>query len=188
MSTFIVAVTSADGFIANEDHVRSFEWNSKADKDSFIHLTRDAGIVVMGSKTFETFPKRVNGQPNPLSGRLNIVYSRHPEKYIGKNVETTNKKPAELIRDIIIRGIHKDFGKSGGGDIAVIGGAEIYRMFIEANEIDRIYLTIEPVKFGHGIPFWQDGWKKKFQLDKKSEHKINGTKFQVYNRKNETSK
>ena len=74
MSTFIVAVTSADGFIANEDHVRSFEWNSKADKDSFIHLTRDAGIVVMGSKTFETFAK--NGeQPKPLPGRLNIVYS-----------------------------------------------------------------------------------------------------------------
>ena len=183
MSTFIVAVTSADGFIANEDHVRSFEWNSKADKDSFIHLTRDAGIVVMGSKTFETFAR--NGeQPKPLPGRLNIVYSRS-KKYEGKNLETTDKKPFDLVKDLIVRGVRDKYGR---GNIAVIGGAEIYRMFIEANEIDRIYLTIEPVKFGHGIPFWQDGWKKKFQLDKMSEHKINGTKFQVYNRKNVTSK
>jgi dihydrofolate reductase len=183
MSTFIVAVTSADGFIANEDHVRSFEWNSKADKDSFIHLTRDAGIVVMGSKTFETFAR--NGeQPKPLPGRLNIVYSRS-KKYEGKNLETIDKKPFDLVKDLIVRGVRDKYGR---GNIAVIGGAEIYRMFIEANEIDRIYLTIEPVKFGHGIPFWQDGWKKKFQLDKKSEHKINGTKFQVYNRKNGTSK
>jgi dihydrofolate reductase len=172
MSTFAIVVTSSDGFMANESHVRSFEWNSQADKDCFKHITKDAGVVVMGSKTFETFAKPL-GEPKPLKGRLNVIYSKK-KKYKSENLETTTKEPKELVRDLIFRGFP---------GIAIIGGAEIYQMFIEAGEIDRIYLTIEPIEFGHGIPFWQDGWKEKFKLDKKSELVIDGTRFQIWNRK-----
>jgi dihydrofolate reductase len=178
MSTFAIVVTSSDGFMANESHVRSFEWNSKADKESFVNLTKNAGVVVMGSKTFETFAKQ-GEEPKPLKGRLNIIYSR-TKKYTGEGVETTDKKPADLVRDIILHRIRENDNKR---DIAVIGGAEIYKMFVEANEIDRIYVTVEPIKFGHGIPFWQDGWKKKFKLVPKSEYELDGTKFQTYERR-----
>ena len=112
MSTFIVAVTSTDGFIANEDHVRSFEWKSNADKDSFRHLTERRWHCRHGFKDVRDIPKKSDRATESFGGRLNIVYSRIRARYEGKNVETTYEKPAELIRDIIIRGIHKDFGNS----------------------------------------------------------------------------
>jgi dihydrofolate reductase len=170
MRTFIVAATSSDGFIANKSHVNSFDWTSKADKDSFKNLTKDAGVVIVGSKTFETFA-RTGEAPRPLKGRLNIIYSRS-KKYKGENVETTDKNPKELVKDLTIRGFQK---------AAIIGGAEIYRMFIEADEVDTIYLTVEPIKFKTGIPFFNGNLKEKFQL--KNTYKNDKTEFRTYERK-----
>ena len=70
---FIVAALTADGFLAKDKNQVSTSWNSSDDKKHFIELTKRAGVVVMGSTTFETFNK-------PLKDRLNIVYS-HSKKY-----------------------------------------------------------------------------------------------------------
>lgn len=175
MRTFIVAVTSSDGFIANESHVCSWKWNSAADKEAFKSLTKAPCALIVGAKTFETFAKP-GEQPKPLKGRLNIVYSRS-KKYEGKDLETTQKEPARLINDLILRGF---------GRIAIIGGAEIYRMFIEAGEVEGIYLTIEAEKFGHGIPFYEGRLEDKFKLV--NEHEVTTdtgkkTKFLTYKKK-----
>ncbi|NDE68363.1 dihydrofolate reductase, partial [bacterium] len=69
MTTFIIAALTADGFIARDAGHSPFNWTSKEDKARFIHLTKEAGVVVLGSATFATFPK-------PLKDRRNIVYTR----------------------------------------------------------------------------------------------------------------
>ena len=84
MKCFIIAAVTADGYIAENDAHSPFGWTSKEDKHRFIELTKEAGVVIMGSKTYATIGK-------PLKERLNIIYSRS-KAYEG--AETTQKSPA----------------------------------------------------------------------------------------------
>ena len=81
-------------------------------------------------------------------------------------------EPAKLIKELTIRGFQK---------VAIIGGAEIYRIFIDSGEVDKIYMTVEPIKFGKGIPFYSGDLKKRFRLVDK--YKLDtGTEFRTYER------
>jgi dihydrofolate reductase len=66
MKTVIVAAITADGFIGRtSDHLA--DWTGKADKKLFVQVTKEAGAMVMGSRTFATI-----GGPlyTPVSPRL----------------------------------------------------------------------------------------------------------------------
>lgn len=136
MKTFIIAALSADGYIAREETHPAF-WTSKADKARFIRLTKEAGVVVMGSTTYCTLPR-------PLRERVNIVYSRSKTF---EGVETTQKTPHELLAELEGRGFKS---------VAICGGCHIYTMFMKAALVDTLYLTIEPHIFGKGIHLFND--------------------------------
>ncbi len=114
MNCFIIAAISADGFIAPPHEDLSTNWTSKEDKKFFVEKTKEAGVVVMGSTTFETFGAK------PLKGRKNIIYTKN-KKYEG--AETTSESPAELISRL---------EKEGFNSVAICGGASIYTMFLES--------------------------------------------------------
>lgn len=131
MKIFIIAALTADGFIAkNSAHGAS--WTSKADKEFFKEATKRAGVVVMGSKTYETIGK-------PLPGRRTIVLSRS-KKFEG--IEMSSETPRELAARLENEGLR---------ELAVCGGSAVYTEFMESGLVDALYLTIEPVMFGAGI-------------------------------------
>lgn len=136
IKAFIIAAMTADGFIARDAHHLA-SWTSKEDKKFFIERTKQAGVVIMGSNTFETFGK-------PLKDRLNIVYSRS-KKYEG--IEVTNLPPGELLKDLEARGYK---------EAAICGGASIYTMFMKAGVVDTLYLTVEPLLFGLGVSIFNE--------------------------------
>lgn len=76
-------------------------------------------IVVMGRKTFESLPGK-----RPLDGRLNIVLSRSKD-FSPKGVYVTNSVEHTLsaIKQCMKRGFTEK-------DVFVIGGEEIYRLFL----------------------------------------------------------
>ena len=119
-------------------HHRSLDWRSKADAETFIRLTKEAGVMVMGSKTFATF--RI--KRTPPERRL-IIYTRQPENIHGDGIETTAEEPRQLVERL------KSEGATG---LAVCGGATINKLFIDSGLVDEVYLTIEPILFGQGIP------------------------------------
>jgi len=87
IKAFIVAATTADGFIAKSaDH--GAYWSSTDDKKRFVELTKRAGVVVMGSTTYKTLPR-------PLKERVNIVYSR--DKTF-EGAEVTQDEPLAHLR------------------------------------------------------------------------------------------
>lgn len=134
--TFIIAAMTADGFIAkNAHHLAS--WTSKEDKKFFVERTKQAGVMIMGANTFETFGK-------PLKDRLNIVYSR-TKHYDG--VEVTQLEPKALLESLEKRGYQ---------EAAICGGASIYTMFMKAGVVDTLYLTIEPLLFGAGVSIFNE--------------------------------
>ena len=134
--TYIIAAVTADGFIARDESHSAF-WTSKDDKKRFVELTKRAGVVVMGSTTYKTLPR-------PLKERVNIVYSKD-KKFEG--AETTQKSPADLLAELESRGFK---------EVAICGGSKIYTMFMKANVVDRVFLTIEPLVFGKGISLFNE--------------------------------
>lgn len=133
---YIIAAVTADGFIARDEKHSAF-WTSKDDKKRFVELTKRAGVVVMGSTTYTTLPR-------PLKERVNIVYTRD-KKFEG--AETTQKSPVDLLTELESRGFK---------EVAICGGSKIYTMFMKANVVDRVFLTIEPLVFGKGISLFSE--------------------------------
>lgn len=92
-------------------------WRLPADLKRFKAQTMGKPMI-MGRKTFESFP-------SPLPGRRHIVLTRDASwRREGAEVATSVEDALAL---------------AGGGDIAVIGGAEIFALFLDRAE--RIELT-----------------------------------------------
>ncbi len=160
MKTFIIAALTADGFIAKDEHHSAF-WTSKADKARFVRLTKEAGVIIMGSTTYATLPR-------PLKDRVNIVYSR-TKTFEG--AEVTNKAPRELLAELEERGF-----KSA----AICGGSHIYDLFMRAGVVDTLYLTIEPVVFGKGITLFKEDMLYQLRLKSVQESAESGTLLMEY--------
>lgn len=92
-------------------------WRLPADLKRFKAQTMGKPMV-MGRKTFESFP-------SPLPGRRHIVLTRDPA-WQAAGAEVAGSVKAALAL-------------AGPGDIAVIGGAEIFALFLPM--ADRIELT-----------------------------------------------
>ncbi|KRK91815.1 dihydrofolate reductase [Companilactobacillus futsaii] len=95
-------------------------WKLPNDMRQFKDVTMNHPIV-MGRKTFESFP---NG---PLPKRLNIVISRNPDYQVPKGVVLISDK--EQLKNFV----------KADDEVMVIGGAGIFKLF--EKDVDRLYLT-----------------------------------------------
>ena len=136
---FIIAAVSADGFIARREGQRSMDWTTKEDKKFFVERTKQARVVVMGSKTFETIGKA-------LPGRTIVVYSRQARNY-PEGVEVTDTDPQTLLADLEKRGFK---------EAAICGGTSIYTQFLKSGCVKKMYITVEPIIFGTGVPLFNE--------------------------------
>ncbi len=135
-----MAVT-VDGKIARHAG-QAADWTSRADKRAFVKATNQAGVIVMGDKTYQTIGR-------PLPGRLNIVLTSRPaaRQNIPGQLEFTDQSPVKLIEGLKNRGYNK---------IILAGGATTNALFLKQNLIDEIWLTIEPKIFGQGLSLFKD--------------------------------
>ena len=117
---FVVAVAE-NGVIGAGNAI---PWRQKSDMARFKALTIGKPVI-MGRKTFESLPR-------PLPGRTNIVITRDPAYRAAGAVVTTSAVDAEAIA----RG---DALRRSVTEIAVIGGAEIYRQWF--GRADRLEIT-----------------------------------------------
>lgn len=163
MKVFIIVALTADGFIAKSaNHVA--DWTSSEDKKRFVQLTKEAGVMVMGSRTFATIGRA-------LPGRQTLVYTKNRRSIIVDGVETTSESPVELIERLRIKGV---------AGVAVCGGATIYDLFMRAGVVDELYLTIEPVLFGTGTPLFARPLDVKLELIEMSQPNASGSIFSHY--------
>lgn len=126
---------SVDGIIAR--HKEHFpDWTCPADKKLFKQVTQKAGVLIMGSRTYAAIGK-------PLPGRLNIVYTRHPERFAQVDgILLTSMEPPLLLEQLEAQGYK---------EVIVTGGAEINSLFAGLGLIDEFLITISPIVFGQGL-------------------------------------
>ena len=114
---FVVAV-SKNGVIGRGG---GLPWHISSDLKRFKAITMGKPII-MGRKTWESLPKR------PLPGRHNIVLTRQ-KGYLAEGATVAGSVEEALAGP----------RRERSDEIAVIGGAEIFTMFLPA--VERIYLT-----------------------------------------------
>ncbi len=143
----LMAVT-ADGMIArNANH--AVNWTGREDKKYFVHITKQAGVMIMGSKTFDMIGKA-------LPGRQNIVMTRDKtRKSHDKDLIFTDNPPS-----LILQNLHaQDFQSA-----VLIGGSIVNTLFLQENLIDEIHVTIVPMIFGQGLSLFGKFFDTKLEL------------------------
>lgn len=134
MKIILMMAMTADGKIAKaSDHFP--DWTSKEDKKMFAEVSKEHSVVIMGEKTFRTFPK-------PLPERLNVVFTLEKNPPEMENVKWVTGAPEKVLEELENMG-HKS---------AILGGGtHLNTQFLEKKLIDEIWLTIEPKIFGDGM-------------------------------------
>lgn len=135
MEVTVLMAMTLDGKIAKSaDHFP--DWTAPEDKTFFAERTRKAGVVIMGSRTFDTLKK-------PLPGRLNVVMTRDPRRTSAwTNLVFTLDPPRNLL---------KWLESLGYREVILAGGALVNSLFAAEDLIDRIIVTVSPKIFGTGV-------------------------------------
>ncbi len=127
-------------------------WTSKEDKVHLHRLLDASDAVIVGRTTYKTAKK-------PLSKRNCIVLTREVAgtKRVSKNLLYCNPQRTNL------KALVKELGYR---TVAVLGGTQTYTFCLEHGMMGEIYLTIEPVVFGKGLPMFdtKSALMKKFYL------------------------
>lgn len=149
MKVIIMCAVSLDGKIARGKN-DPIDWTSRQDKKNFAQQTKKAGVVIMGHNTFKSIG-------HPLKDRFNLVLTSQPLAQVGQKgqLEFTDQKPAQLLRNLSRRGFKKVF---------VIGGSKINSLFLKENLVTEIWLTLVPIIFGQGISLFDTMLEKKLRL------------------------
>lgn len=146
MHIVLAVATTLDGFINHVGQKHAYDWTSHEDQANFAEHLHAHDLYLMGRNTYEDN----NDGMKLTSGHRRVVFTRTPEKYLQRPgvLEFTN----DPIADVVQRLEHE-----GHQDALLLGGGVIFTEFLEAGLVDEVYLTLEPLTFGEGVPFLTDG-------------------------------
>lgn len=134
MKIIMMMAITADGKIGkSSDHFP--DWTSHEDKKLFAKISKEHGVVIMGEKTFSTFPK-------PLPYRLNVVFSLKKNQPQIEGVKWVSGNPKKVVDEL---------EKMGYKSAILGGGSSINTLFLDNKLIDEIIITVEPKIFGSGL-------------------------------------
>lgn len=169
MDLAIYVAIAENGVIGSEG---GLPWRLSTDLKRFKTGTLGKPII-MGRKTWESFPKR------PLPGRLNIVVTRD-KAYSAEGGET-----AGSLRDAIALATIRARCMANVDEICVIGGGEIYAQALPL--ADRLHVTHVLAKVDGDTVFppidpeiWYLARSEEFPAGEKDTH---ATRYAVYERR-----
>ena len=147
--SLMVAIT-IDGKIARRsDHYP--DWTGKADKQLYVEITKKAGVMIMGSTTFDIIGR-------VLPGRKTVVMTRNPQRRSDRDDLVFTASPPEQIL--------AELASQGYKEAVVVGGAKINQLFAQRGLIDELIVTISPYAFGSGLSIFSDAVDLKLALKK----------------------
>ena len=156
MHCIAIAAVTIDGKIALDTSHFS-DWTSKEDKD-FLHEFLDkADVIVVGNNTYKTALE-------PLSKRNCIVFTASVATSEHKSDTLTYCNPVSSDCVPLLEKYET---------VAVLGGTKTYTWFLENDLLDELYITIEPIVFGRGLPLFESSEDINVQLKLESTKQLN---------------
>ena len=122
MRVSLIVAVSENGVIGKDNDLI---WHLPKDMKFFKETTL-GHFVIMGRKNFESIPHKYR----PLPNRTNVVITRQSD-YKAEGCLLVNSLQASLEMSKI----------NGDTEPFIIGGGQIYKIALEQNLVDRIYLT-----------------------------------------------
>jgi len=154
MIVSLIVAVSENGVIGKDNNLI---WHLPKDMRFFKETTM-GHHVIMGRKNFESIPHKYS----PLPNRTNVVITRQAD-YTAEGCVVVNSVEAALE---IAR-------QNGDTEPFIIGGGEIYKLALEANLVNKIYLSKVYHSF-EGDTFFPDlntDWKEVERIDYKADEK-----------------
>lgn len=168
----LIAAISKDGFLSTGLNDK-LKWVPREDQLWYREKTIQIKHLIIGRKTFELLPSRAKeyrtfwvytkNLDNALNNAQNPqdIFSTNINgktyRIIKPNQPLTNKKGEPIIgnKTFYLNLPHKELlaymYSQGISQVAVVGGATIYDMFLNAQLVNEIYLTVVDVELGQGI-------------------------------------
>jgi dihydrofolate reductase len=157
---------SVDGFVGgpNGENDWVFRSSDETSRSWLVGQTRDAGLIIMGRKSFEMMAPYWPTADGPFAPPMNEIPKAVFTKsgFAGVNLPDSDKSPAvaswnearvfdgDLAENII------NLKNEPGKPIAAIGGAGFMRSLIATGLIDEYHLVTHPVLLGSGEPIFTD--------------------------------
>ena len=154
MRVSLIVAVSENGVIGKDNDLI---WHLPKDM-KFFKDTTQGHHVIMGRKNFESIPHKFR----PLPNRTNVIITRQ-SGYVAEDC-------------IVVHSVEESIEvakKNGDTEPFVIGGGQIYKVSLENNLIDRIYLTRIHHNFEGDTfcPTLSEDWKVVAREDNKSDEK-----------------
>ena len=154
MKVSLIVAVSENGVIGKDNDLI---WNLPRDMKFFKDTTL-GHHVIMGRKNFESIPHKYS----PLPNRTNVIITRQAD-YRAEGCVAVNSVEAAL-----------EIAKQNGDtEPFIIGGGQIYKLALEANLVNKIYLSKVHHSF-EGDTFFPDlntDWKEVERTDYKADEK-----------------
>ena len=154
MIVSLIVAVSENGVIGKDNDLI---WHLPKDMKFFKETTM-GHHVIMGRKNFESIPHKYS----PLPNRTNVVITRQAD-YKAEGCVVVNSVEAAL-----------EIAKNNGeNEPFIIGGGQIYKLALETNLVDKIYLTKVHHSF-EGDTFFPElntDWKEMERIDHKADEK-----------------
>lgn len=136
---------SLDGYIAGPNG--EFDWIPEDPAVDFTAIFANVDTVLLGRRSYEV-TLQTEAAPWPLGARV-YVFSRtlDPDAHPGVTVV------ADDAADVVSELRHEQ----GDGEIWLFGGGELFRVLLDAGEVDSVEVTVVPVLLGGGVPLLPPG-------------------------------
>ena len=138
----LTVACSADGFISRNTDEPPQVWASKEEQSLFFQDVEAADWAVMGRNTHLAADR---------PDRKRIIFSTTIagwERPTQLWIDPSRYSPFDLEGLVSERGAFKHG--------IILGGTRVHDWFKDHGAIDRVHLTIEPVRFGSGLPIFSD--------------------------------
>ena len=163
MKVILYMAISANGLIAKSDDDTS--WISQEEWNSYSLAVRNAGCLIVGRRTYHILTK----QPEFAEFKdVKLVTVSKDDFVLSSQNHLIAHSPKEALK------LLKDYD-----EVIVAGGGILNASFMAENLIDEIYLDIEPIAIGEGIPIFKG---KNFEQELKllGQKKITDNEIQLH--------
>ncbi|WP_118953098.1 dihydrofolate reductase family protein [Taibaiella helva] len=152
---------SIDGFVAGPNGEKDwiFKTGDEQSKAWSVAVTREAGLIIMGRKTFEViapyWPTSTDAFAAPMNEIPKALFTRKGFKGIDAGPVPTPAAVSWINAQIISGDLAGEIGAlkaEAGKPILAIGGAGFMRSLIGEGLVDEFHLIIHPVVLGSGEP------------------------------------
>jgi len=140
MKVILYMATTINGFIASEDH--DTPWTD-AEWDSYSSKVKETGNLIIGKITYDFMAS--DGSYEKL-GNPTVVC-------LTKSVDNSSSNNHYFVKDF--SSAIKLLTEQGFNHVLVGGGGFCDTAALESGLIDEIYIDVEPVLFGKGIPLFR---------------------------------